>query len=199
LIEGLKGGAANARGEVTLDNLIKYLQERVPKQVALDIGRGLTQRPFADVAGYKADELVLAVANPNAARELILSKDVEAGAAGEAGGAGPQASPDEDKGRTSPAIINLEGTVWSGLGASGEFVVEFLGAGQLRYLVDGIRNGKKHQFATSGSWKQAGDFVQFSVGDYSVLTCRIEGGVIKCEGKNNAGEKLSMALTLKEK
>ncbi len=200
LVEGLKGGAANERGEVTLDNLIKYLQERVPKQVALDIGRGLMQRPFADVAGYKADELVLAVANPNAARELSLSKDVEAGPAAEpAGGPTPQASPAEVKGRTSPAIINLEGTVWSGLGTSGEFVVEFLRAGQLRYLVDGIRNGKKHQFATTGSWKQAGDFVQFSVGDYSVVTCRIEGGVIKCEGKNNEGEKLSMALTPKEK
>ncbi|HEX6623480.1 MAG TPA: caspase family protein, partial [Pyrinomonadaceae bacterium] len=63
LVEGLRGAAANDRGEVTLDRLISYLQERVPKQVALDLGRGKVQRPYAVVEGYKADELVLAVAD----------------------------------------------------------------------------------------------------------------------------------------
>ncbi len=61
LVEGLKGEAANAKGEVTLAGLIKYLQERVPKQVLLDLGAGKMQRPYAEINGYKADELVLSV------------------------------------------------------------------------------------------------------------------------------------------
>ena len=62
LIEALKGGAANERGEVTLAGLVKYLQERVPKQVSMDLGSGKEQRPFAEIGGYKADDLIVAVA-----------------------------------------------------------------------------------------------------------------------------------------
>jgi len=59
LVEGLKGEAANARGEVTLSGLVRYLQERVPKRVLLDLGQEKKQRPWADVQGYKADELII--------------------------------------------------------------------------------------------------------------------------------------------
>jgi formylglycine-generating enzyme required for sulfatase activity len=59
LVEGLKGGAANEKGEVTLGGLVKYLQEQVPKRVHLDLGQGKSQRPYATVGGYKADELVI--------------------------------------------------------------------------------------------------------------------------------------------
>jgi hypothetical protein len=61
LVEGLKGAAADERGEVTLAGLVKFLQERVPKQVALDLGPDKVQRPFADIEGYRADDLVIAV------------------------------------------------------------------------------------------------------------------------------------------
>jgi hypothetical protein len=61
LVEGLRGGAADARGEVTLAGLLKYVQESVPRRVALDLGPGRDQRPFADISGYRADDLVLAV------------------------------------------------------------------------------------------------------------------------------------------
>jgi formylglycine-generating enzyme required for sulfatase activity len=64
LVEGLRGEAANEKGEVTLARLISYLQDRVPKRVLLDLGPGKEQRPFAVVEGYKADELVVAVARP---------------------------------------------------------------------------------------------------------------------------------------
>ena len=40
LTEGLKGAAANDKGEVTLDGIVKYLQESVPRKVALDLGQG---------------------------------------------------------------------------------------------------------------------------------------------------------------
>lgn len=61
LVEGLKGEAANARGEVTLSSLVGYLQEKVPKRVLLDLGQEKKQRPWADVQGYKADELVISI------------------------------------------------------------------------------------------------------------------------------------------
>ncbi|HYE13810.1 MAG TPA: caspase family protein, partial [Pyrinomonadaceae bacterium] len=76
LVEALRGAAANDRGEVTLDGLVKYLQERVPKQVQIDLGAGKAQKPFAVIEGYKADELVLSVA--------------------EAGGRGLSAAPKDD-------------------------------------------------------------------------------------------------------
>jgi formylglycine-generating enzyme required for sulfatase activity len=61
LVEGLKGGAANEKGEVTLGGLVKYLQEQVPKRVRLDMGQEKVQRPYATVGGYKADELVISI------------------------------------------------------------------------------------------------------------------------------------------
>lgn len=68
LVEGLKGKAANEKGEVTLSRVIQYLQDWVPKRVLLDLGPGKEQRPFAVVEGYKADELVVAVSGqPGAA------------------------------------------------------------------------------------------------------------------------------------
>ncbi len=61
LVEGLKGAAANSKGEVTLAGLVKYVQETVPRRVAIDYGVGERQYPWADIQGYKADELVLTV------------------------------------------------------------------------------------------------------------------------------------------
>lgn len=60
-IEGLKGAAANDKGEITLAALLKYVQDRVPKRVLADLGTGKEQRPFADIGGYQADQLVIAV------------------------------------------------------------------------------------------------------------------------------------------
>jgi tetratricopeptide (TPR) repeat protein len=61
IVEGLKGGAANDKGEVTLAQLVKYVQETVPKRIAIDLGSTKQQKPFAVIEGYRADELVLAV------------------------------------------------------------------------------------------------------------------------------------------
>ncbi len=63
IVEGLKGGAANDKGEVTLSQLVKYVQEAVPKRIAIDLGSTKQQKPFAVIEGYRADELVLAVTN----------------------------------------------------------------------------------------------------------------------------------------
>ncbi len=61
LVEGLKGAAKNEKGEVTLAGLVKYVQETVPKRVSLDLGKGKQQRPFANIEGFKANELVLTI------------------------------------------------------------------------------------------------------------------------------------------
>lgn len=61
IVEGLKGAAANQSGEITLSELVKYVQENVPKRIAIDLGSTKQQRPFAVIEGYRADELVMAV------------------------------------------------------------------------------------------------------------------------------------------
>ena len=62
IVEALKGGAANEQGEVTLAALLKYVQESVAKRIAIDLGPSEEQKPFARIEGYRADELVIAVA-----------------------------------------------------------------------------------------------------------------------------------------
>jgi len=59
LVEGLKGAAANEKGEVTLSSLLTFLQDQVPKRIRLDLGTGKTQKPYAVIQGYKASDLVL--------------------------------------------------------------------------------------------------------------------------------------------
>jgi hypothetical protein len=65
VVEGLKGGASNERGEVTLSGLVNYVQAQVPKRIGIDMGVGRQQRPFAVVEGYKAEDLVIAVGGNN--------------------------------------------------------------------------------------------------------------------------------------
>lgn len=60
LVEGLKGAAANRNGEVTLAGLKRYLEEEVPRQSLMDLGKEKQQRPFAVIEGYKPEELVIA-------------------------------------------------------------------------------------------------------------------------------------------
>lgn len=64
LAEGLKGAAAGSNGEVTLASLQRFVQDTVPRQVRLDLGEGVDQRPFAEIKGYRAEELVLSKVLP---------------------------------------------------------------------------------------------------------------------------------------
>ncbi len=64
ITQALKGAAANERGDITLGALVKYLESTVPKLVAIDYGAKVIQRPFANIEGYRADELVLASIAP---------------------------------------------------------------------------------------------------------------------------------------
>lgn len=169
LVEALKGRAANERGEVTLAGLVKYLQENVPKRVLLDLGAGKDQRPFAVVEGYKADELVLAIANPNAANSSAQPEPVVIG-----NGAGSEES--------VAASGSLQGTTWIQTKAEGDYTIEFLKDGKLRYK---LPTGRE----TSGTWKQTGTLVIIVINSYSTLEGTVEGDVMKGEGTNMEGEK----------
>jgi len=67
IAQALSGGAANVKGEVTLRALVKYLEDNVPKLVALDYGTKVVQKPFAEIEGFRADELILSLASATAA------------------------------------------------------------------------------------------------------------------------------------
>jgi Flp pilus assembly protein TadD len=65
LIGALAGEAANDKGEVTLGNLLRYIQENVPKSVQRDLGPDKQQTPLAILGGYRADELVITAVKKN--------------------------------------------------------------------------------------------------------------------------------------
>jgi formylglycine-generating enzyme required for sulfatase activity len=76
--EGLRGAAANEKGEVTLLGLIRHLQAKVPDRVRLsDAGR--RQVPLYKMEGYKAEDLVLAFARqPTRPVEVAVNPNAEA-------------------------------------------------------------------------------------------------------------------------
>lgn len=80
VVEGLKGAAANDRGEVTLSGLVKYVQDVVPKRILVDLGASKQQRPFAVIEGYRADDLVVAVVVPPGATKHAGNTKKEASA-----------------------------------------------------------------------------------------------------------------------
>ena len=73
LVDGVSGQAKNSKNEVTLGSLVNYLQDKVPKLVVRDLGQDKIQRPFADVRGYHADDLIIArVLEVNPALQYVL-------------------------------------------------------------------------------------------------------------------------------
>ena len=74
--EGLRGRAATASGEVTLASLQRYVQETVPRQVRIDLGEGVDQRPFAEIKGYRAEELVISKVQPAVASPATAGPNV---------------------------------------------------------------------------------------------------------------------------
>jgi hypothetical protein len=76
ITEGLKGNAANQKGEITLGSLLKYVEETVPEQVKREVGDDRDQRPWHMIEGYRANDLVIAIANqtiPDAGTTLFPS------------------------------------------------------------------------------------------------------------------------------
>ena len=180
LVEGLRGAAANPKGEVTLAGLVKYLQERVPKRVLQDLGPGKDQKPFAVVEGYRADELVLSVRNPQLAPQ---STDTETNTVVNT------ESRSRDTGVELNARDSIEGSTWSGSSPNtGEYKMKFLKEGKLEYTINVLQNGVTAPRTINGTWKQSGNNVQIVIGNsYSVLQGTLDGNVMKGEGTNQEG------------
>src|ERR1700754_2429753 len=70
--EALSGRAGNDKGEVTLANLVKYLNEAVP--IRSYRIRGVRQTPWQNSNGYRESELVLAMA-PRTGSDLSSSSN----------------------------------------------------------------------------------------------------------------------------
>jgi CHAT domain-containing protein len=74
LVEALKGKAANEKREVTVSNLIAYLEKEVPKRVKKDYDDA-EQNPHKEIyGGQRAGELVLSEADPIFDPELLLTE-----------------------------------------------------------------------------------------------------------------------------
>lgn len=205
LVEGLKGAAANSKGEVTLASLVAYLQERVPRQVLIDLGAGKEQRPFAVIEGYKANELIVAVKpgtqtpaeyfkpDPNAVKLIANSRS--------AGGDGICACQCPCPCAVCPSsndLTDLTGTVWTGDTGDGEFTIEFLAGGKLKYSIQGIQNGAPHTFTSPGTWTQAGKTILITVNSYSRWSGSLENGAISGTLTSDDGEKLPFILKPKK-
>jgi hypothetical protein len=57
IIKGMGGEAADPSRQVTLGNLVRYIQSNVPKWVTRDLSKD--QKPFSVIAGYEAEQLVV--------------------------------------------------------------------------------------------------------------------------------------------
>ena len=182
LVEALRGGAANEKGEVTLANLVKFLQERVPKRVLQDLGPGKNQKPFAVVEGYRADELIISVRDTTAAGAQPYVPDMST----QTDSLGRAATIEIKPANTSASIV---GTTWTGTRAeTGEYTIEFLKDGVLHYIINVFQNGVTSPRTVKGTWKQAGDSVQIVIGNsYSVMQGTVEGNIMKGEGNNQEG------------
>ncbi len=201
VIEALKGGAANPRGEVTLASMIEYLQERVPKQVLIDLGPGKNQVPWAMVEGYKANDLVLAVKGTETAPatktattpKLVPGETPIANAPNMPNQAAP--SQETLRARGIEYGETLEGTTWTGATVNGEFEIEFLKDGKLRYTLL-VERGEPRPIG--GKWRRTGNTLLIDL-YYSVTEATIDGGVIRGQGQNMSGEKFSWTLFPKQK
>ncbi|MFS8085097.1 MAG: caspase family protein [Acidobacteriota bacterium] len=193
LIEALRGGAANEKGEVTLASLVKYLQDRVPKRVLQDLGPGKDQKPFAVIEGYRADDLVISVRDPKAP---AVQPDATVNTT-------TTSTASRDSGvevKTEAAGATLEGSTWTGNSPeSGEYTIKFLPDGKIDYIINVMQNGVTAPRTVKGSWKQSGNNVRIVIGNsYSVLQGTLDGSVMKGEGTNQEGTSWKWMLMKKE-
>jgi len=191
LVEALRGGAANEKGEVTLGGLVKYLQERVPKRVLQDLGAGKDQKPFAVIEGYRADELVLSIRDPKAIAQQTDATDTAINAKSDTNSRDPGIELKRD---------SLEGSTWTGSSPeAGEYTMKFLKEGKLEYVINVLQNGVTAPRTVKGTWKQSANSVQIVIGNsYSVLQGTLDGNVMKGEGTNQEGVTWKWTLFKKE-
>lgn len=205
LVEGLKGGAANDRGEVTLASLVDYLQSNVTSQVRLELGQGREQKPFAEIGGYRANELVLSVKDPSAAAAAQrmgqqLASEVPAAQAAPVATVAPPQVTAMGRAELLPSEGGLAGTTWTGTSPEiidGEYAIEFLMDGQLSYSFNRVRSGKMERAAVKGKWRQVESFVHMTIGSHSIMEGKLDGGIIRGTLTNVDGVKRDFVLLKK--
>lgn len=195
LVEALRGGAANEKGEVTLANLVKYLQERVPRRVLQDLGPGKDQKPFAVIEGYRAEDLVISVRNPNTVVEK-KAIDTDAGLSSTTSVENTRDPGVEIKSSDS----SFAGSTWTGNSIeAGEFAMKFLADGKLEYIINIKEDGVSAPRKFAGTWRRSGNDIQIQVGNsYSVFQGTIDGNVMKLEGTNQEGHTWKWTLFKKK-
>jgi uncharacterized caspase-like protein len=119
ITQALSGAAANERGEVTLRSLIKYLEDTVPKLVAVEYGAKTIQKPFAYIEGYRADELIVALSqsSSHAASKIAENGNV----------ANPETAPIKRRGAKSGNIVIVFAMSKGGGSGQTEVANEFIG------------------------------------------------------------------------
>jgi hypothetical protein len=178
----------------------------VTSQVRLELGQGREQKPFAEIGGYRANELVLSVKDPAAAAaaqrmEQQLASETPAPQQ-TAPTTAPASEPAIGRSEVLPSEGGLAGTSWTGTSAElldGEYTVEFLKDGQLNYVFNRIVNGKRERTTVKGKWRQVESFVHITIltragNSYSVWQGRLEGGLIKGTTSNAEGNKGDFVL-----
>jgi hypothetical protein len=201
LVEALRGGAANDKGEVTLAGLVSYLQERVPKRVLQDLGPGKEQKPFAVIEGYRADELVLAVRGPKGATTAAVEQNTQAPINTSESA---QTSGSRDTGvilnNNAAAPPSLTNTTWTGVSPeAGEYTMKFLEGGKLEYVINVMQNGQTSPRTVKGTWQQSNNNVRIVIGNsYSVLQGTLDGSLMKGDGTNQEGTSWKWTLMKKE-
>lgn len=151
LVEGMSGGAKNGRGEVTLAALVDYVQRRVPELV----GRALEQKPWAEIDGYLAHRLVVAVAGPPPAEPDPATRPAEPTDLG--GGSTPPAGPPAE--RLDPGGLSI-------------YTAQF----------DCYSNGACHLFVGGSGWGVEGVKVFMNGRDVSKQLLSNNGGVMQLDG-----------------
>ncbi len=198
LVEALRGGAANDKGEVTLAGLVSYLQERVPKRVLQDLGPGKDQKPFAVIEGYRADELVLSVRDPKAAAVGQSNQtSISTPESTQTAGSRDAGIILNNNSATPPSLTN---TTWTGVSPeAGEYTMKFLEAGKLEYVINVMQNGQTSPRTVKGTWQQSNNNVRIVIGNaFSVLQGTLDGSLMKGDGTNQEGTSWKWTLMKKE-
>lgn len=128
ITQGLSGAAANERGEVTLRSLVKYLEDNVPRLVALEYGAKTIQKPFAQIEGYRADELVVALpqSQPNTPGKTADTAEAQPAAGSDASGSTSKESLPVKRRGAKSGNIAIVFVVTSGGGSDNQTANEFI-------------------------------------------------------------------------
>jgi len=167
----------------------------VPKRVLQDLGPGKDQKPFAVIEGYRAEELVISVRNPNAMVETN-AVDRSAGATS----TNPVSSTRDTGVEMKSLDASFVGSTWTGNSVeAGDFAMKFLNNGKVEYIITVIENGVSSPRTFTGTWKRSGNDIQIQIGNaYSVFQGTIDGNVMKLEGTNQEGHTWKWTLFKEE-